>query len=188
IKSESHEIHYESHEIHSESHEIESESHEIHYESHEIHYESHEIPSDILISFEDDGNGNNVGDDDDGNGDDDANDGDGNVDENNAKKLKIQLKKLKIHYWGDLFGDNSAARESFGMKLVTPQIQAYPKKSCETFFLCLIPGDKLFTLNLMRFTLNLMRFTLKSHEIQSESHEIQSESHEIQSESHEISL
>ncbi|GJY46339.1 hypothetical protein Tco_0435402 [Tanacetum coccineum] len=41
------------------------------------------------ISFEDDGNGNNVGDDDDGNGDDgddDANDGDGNVDENDANE------------------------------------------------------------------------------------------------------
>ncbi|GJY88851.1 hypothetical protein Tco_0503479 [Tanacetum coccineum] len=41
------------------------------------------------ISFEDDGNGNNVGDDDDGNGDDgddDANDGEGNVDENDANE------------------------------------------------------------------------------------------------------
>ncbi|GKD81301.1 hypothetical protein Tco_1348140 [Tanacetum coccineum] len=41
------------------------------------------------ISFEDDGNGNNVRDDDNGNGDDgddDANDGDGNVDENDANE------------------------------------------------------------------------------------------------------
>ncbi|GJZ14025.1 hypothetical protein Tco_0549255 [Tanacetum coccineum] len=41
------------------------------------------------ILFEDDGNGNNVGDDDDWNGDDgddDANDGDGNVDENDANE------------------------------------------------------------------------------------------------------
>ncbi|GKG67398.1 hypothetical protein Tco_0737385, partial [Tanacetum coccineum] len=38
------------------------------------------------ISFEDDGNGNNVGDDDDGNGDDGDDDGDGNVDENDANE------------------------------------------------------------------------------------------------------
>ncbi|GJR65431.1 ulp1 protease family, C-terminal catalytic domain-containing protein [Tanacetum coccineum] len=223
------------------------------------------------ISFEDDGNGNNVGDDDDGNGDDgddDANDGDGNVDENDANECdknpngsnqsfgfnKISLDDFgndsgptesepvdptkqgtvvdvntaeegentvencgimsspeEFTQWlnknvnlvgeacdsiGDLFGDNSAAREALN-EVVTPQIQPTQKRVVKPSSYVLSPymnkktnvvpkitkmefivgnslfamqGDKLFTLNLMRFTLNLMRFTLKSHEIQSESH------------------
>ncbi|GJW29184.1 hypothetical protein Tco_0046059, partial [Tanacetum coccineum] len=128
------EIHYESHEIHSESHEIESESHEIHYESHErkarlenpgdgkfigLHEKYFNLFKDP-ISFEDDGNGNNVGDDDDGNGDDgddDANDGDGNVDENDANECdknpngsnqSFGFNKISL----DDFGNDSGPTES----------------------------------------------------------------------------
>ncbi|GKB69337.1 ulp1 protease family, C-terminal catalytic domain-containing protein, partial [Tanacetum coccineum] len=72
------------------------------------------------ISFEDDGNGNNVGDDDDGNGDDgddDANDGDGNVDENDANECdknpngsnqSFGFNKISL----DDFGNDSGPTES----------------------------------------------------------------------------
>ncbi|GJW11584.1 ulp1 protease family, C-terminal catalytic domain-containing protein [Tanacetum coccineum] len=72
------------------------------------------------ISFEDDGNGNNVGDDDDGNGDDgddDANDGDGNVDENDANECdknpngsnqSFGFNKISL----DDFGNDSGLTES----------------------------------------------------------------------------
>ncbi|GKG19137.1 hypothetical protein Tco_0376236, partial [Tanacetum coccineum] len=56
------------------------------------------------ISFKDDGNGDNVGDDDDENGDDDdgnvdndANDGDGNGDEEDVNKGdKIQIGAIRV--------------------------------------------------------------------------------------------
>ncbi|GJU83694.1 hypothetical protein Tco_1286059 [Tanacetum coccineum] len=228
------------------------------------------------ISFEDDGNGNNVGDDDDGNGDDgddDANDGDGNVDENDANECdknpngsnqsfgfnKISLDDFgndsgptesepvdptkqgtvvdvntaeeaentvencvimsspeEFTQWlnknvnlvgeacdsivaeylhGDLFGDNSAAREALN-EVVTPQIQPTKKRVVK-------PSSYVISTYMNKKT-NVGDFCLESHEIhfesheiqsesheistQSESHEIQSESHEIQSESHEISL
>ncbi|GKA75890.1 hypothetical protein Tco_0782268, partial [Tanacetum coccineum] len=225
------------------------------------------------ISFEDDGNGNNVGDDDDGNGDDgddDANDGDGNVDENDANECdknpngsnqsfgfnKISLDDFgndsgptesepvdptkqgtvvdvntaeegentvencgimsspeEFTQWlnknvnlvgeacdsiateylhGDLFGDNSAAREALN-EVATPQIQPTQKRVVKPSSYVLSPymnkktnvvpkitkmefivGNSLFAMQGDKlFTLNLMRFTLKSHEIQSESHEIQ---------------
>ncbi|GKA37489.1 ulp1 protease family, C-terminal catalytic domain-containing protein [Tanacetum coccineum] len=127
------------------------------------------------ISFEDDRNGNNVGDDDDGNGDDgddDANDGNGNVDENDANECdknlngsnqsfgfnKISLDDFgndsgltksepvdptkqgtvvdvntaeeaenTVENYGDLFGDNSVAREALN-EVVTPQIQPTQKR------------------------------------------------------------
>ncbi|GJX60901.1 hypothetical protein Tco_0292291 [Tanacetum coccineum] len=195
IQVESHEIPLKSQEIQShESHEI-IESHEIESESHEIHYESHKSKiQDFFkkaeeklslictervmleeymrkahpISFEDDGNGNNVEDDDDGNEDDDANDGDGNVDENDANECDknpngsnqteeaentvenyvIMSSPEEFTQWlnknvnlvgetcdsivaeylhGDLFGDNSAAREASN-EVVIPQIQPTQKR------------------------------------------------------------
>ncbi|GKB36921.1 ulp1 protease family, C-terminal catalytic domain-containing protein [Tanacetum coccineum] len=136
------------------------------------------------ISFEDDGNGNNVGDDDDGNGDDvddDANDGDGNISlddfgndsgpteskpvnptkqgtvvdvnkdeegENTVENCGIMSSPEEFTQWlnknvnlvgeacdsiateylyGDLFGDNSAAREALN-EVATPQIQPTQKR------------------------------------------------------------
>ncbi|GKE79322.1 hypothetical protein Tco_1545442, partial [Tanacetum coccineum] len=74
------------------------------------------------ISFKDDGNGDNVGDDDDDeNGDDD----DGNVDEEyvnegdkdpNESNLILVLARL-----GDLFGDNSVTKEVMNQGLLTPE-------------------------------------------------------------------
>ncbi|GKA87556.1 ulp1 protease family, C-terminal catalytic domain-containing protein [Tanacetum coccineum] len=113
------------------------------------------------ISFDDDGNGNNVGDDFDGNGDDgddEANDGDGNVNENDVNESEegentvenygIMSSPEEFTQWlnknvnlvgeacdsiateylhGDLFGDNSAAREALN-EVVTPQIQPTQKR------------------------------------------------------------
>ncbi|GKE01569.1 hypothetical protein Tco_1389552, partial [Tanacetum coccineum] len=75
-----------------------------------------------------------------------------------------------VVYWvyeGDLFGDNSAAREALN-EVVTPQIQPIQKRVVKPSSY----GD----------------FCLESLEIPCKSHEIHSESHEIHSESHEISL
>ncbi|GJR98653.1 hypothetical protein Tco_0270827, partial [Tanacetum coccineum] len=145
-----------------------------------------------LISFEDDGNGNNVGDDDDVNGDD-GDDGDGNVDENDANECdknpngsnqsfgfnKISLDDfvreacdsiVTEYLHGDLFGDNSVAREALN-EVVTPQIQPIQKRVVKPSSYVLSPY--------MNKKTNVGDFCLESHEIHSESHEIHSESHEI---------
>ncbi|GJR83807.1 peptidase C48, SUMO/sentrin/Ubl1 [Tanacetum coccineum] len=132
------------------------------------------------ISFEDDGNGNNVGDDDDGNGDDDANDGDGNVDENDANECDKNPNGSN-----QSFGFNKISLDDF--VLIGSVSGSPPLSEVEQGR----GGQGSGWIELLSekesarggwgviFVWNHMRFTLKSHEIQSESHEIQSESHEI---------
>ncbi|GJR74562.1 hypothetical protein Tco_0086927 [Tanacetum coccineum] len=90
------------------------------------------------ISFNDDGNGDNGGDDDDRNGDndedDDANDGDGNGDEEDANEgdkdpngsnPSFGFTKISLDDFGndsgDLFGDNSVTMEVMNQGLLTPE-------------------------------------------------------------------
>ncbi|GKB88248.1 hypothetical protein Tco_0960520 [Tanacetum coccineum] len=73
------------------------------------------------ISFEDDGNKNNVGDDDDGNrddGDDDANDGDENVDENDANECDKNPNGRN-----QSFGFNKISLDGFGNDSGPPELE-----------------------------------------------------------------